>query len=57
MCIRDRDYPDIIGIGSDVNYSNFLDSDMLMDISDFDGLDDIKEAYLETCLLYTSRCV
>ena len=28
--------------------SNFLDSDMLMDISDFDGLDDIKEAYLET---------
>ena len=43
-----EDYPDIIGIGSDVNYSNFLDSDMLMDISDFDGLDDIKEAYLET---------
>ena len=31
-----EDYPDIIGIGSDVNYSNFLDSDMLMDISDFD---------------------
>ena len=28
-----EDYPDIIGIGSDVNYSNFLDSDMLMDIS------------------------
>lgn len=43
-----EDYPDIIGIGGDVNYSNFLDSDMLMDISDFDGLDDIKEAYLET---------
>ena len=43
-----EDYPDIIGIGSDVNYSNFLDSDMLMDISDFDGLDDIKEAYLKT---------
>ena len=43
-----EDNPDIIGIGSDVNYSNFLDSDMLMDISDFDGLDDIKEAYLKT---------
>lgn len=43
-----EDYPDIIGIGGDVNYSNFLDSDMLMDISDFNGLDDIKEAYLET---------
>lgn len=43
-----EDYPDIIGIGGDVNYSNFLDSDMLMDISDFDGLEDIKEAYLQT---------
>ena len=41
-----EDYPDIIGIGSDVNYSNFLDSDMLMDISDFDGLDDIKKRIL-----------
>ena len=43
-----EDYPDIIGIGGDINYSNFLDSDMLMDISDFDGLADIKEAYLQT---------
>ena len=42
-----EDYPDIIGIGGDVNYSNFLDSDMLMDISDFDGLADVKEAYLQ----------
>lgn len=43
-----EDYPDIIGIGGDINYSNFLDSDLLMDISDFDGLSDIKEAYLQT---------
>lgn len=42
-----EDYPDIIGIGGDINYSNFLDSDMLMDISDFDGLSDINAAYLE----------
>lgn len=42
-----EDAPDIIGIGGDVNYSNFLDSDMLMDISDFDGLSDIKQAYLD----------
>lgn len=42
-----EDQPDIIGIGGDVNYSNFLDSDMLMDISDFDGLGDIKQAYLD----------
>ncbi|NCB93495.1 MAG: extracellular solute-binding protein [Clostridia bacterium] len=43
-----EDYPDIIGIGGDINYSNFLDSDMLMDISDYEGLSDIKEAYLQT---------
>lgn len=43
-----EDNPDIIGIGGDINYSNFLDAQMLMDISDFDGLDDIKEKYLET---------
>lgn len=43
-----EDNPDIIGIGGDINYSNFLDAEMLMDISDFDGLEDIKENYLET---------
>lgn len=43
-----EDNPDIIGIGGDINYSNFLDAEMLMDISDFDGLLDIKENYLET---------
>lgn len=42
-----EDTPDIIGIGGDVNYSNFLDADMLMDISDFDGLKDIKQSYLD----------
>ena len=42
-----EDYPDIIGIGGDINYSNFLDSNMLMDISDYEGLDSIKDAYLE----------
>lgn len=43
-----EDNPDIIGIGGDINYSNFLDAEMLMDISDFDGLADIKENYLQT---------
>lgn len=42
-----EDNPDIIGIGGDVNYSNFIDSDMLMDISDYKGLENIKEAYKE----------
>lgn len=40
-----EDNPDIIGIGGDINYSYFLDSDMLMDISDFEGLADVKQAY------------
>ena len=42
-----EDYPDIIGIGGDINYSNFLDSDLLMDISDYEGLDSIKQTYLD----------
>lgn len=43
-----EDNPDLIGIGGDINYSNFLDAEMLMDISDFDGLSDIKENYRMT---------
>ena len=42
-----EDYPEIIGIGGDINYSNFLDAEMLMDNSDFEGLSDIKESYLK----------
>lgn len=42
-----NDYPDIIGIGGDINYSNFLDAGMFMDVSDFDGLSDIKQAYMD----------
>jgi raffinose/stachyose/melibiose transport system substrate-binding protein len=42
-----EDYPDIIGIGGDINYSSFLDADMFMDISDFDGISDIKQAYMD----------
>ena len=44
--IRD-DYPDIIGIGGYINYSNFLDADLFMDISDFEGVSDIKQAYMD----------
>ena len=63
-----EDAPDIIGIGGDINYPNFLDSEMLMDISDYRGLADINPSYLTidkqlefismngtyACLLYTS---
>lgn len=45
-----EDNPDIIGIGGDVNFSNFIDSDMLMDISDYQGLDSIKDAYCPSTL-------
>lgn len=42
-----EDYPDIVAIGGDINYSNFLDAEMFMDISDFDGVSKIKPVYME----------
>lgn len=42
-----EDYPDIIGIGGDINYSYFVDADILADISDYRGIQDINEGYLE----------
>lgn len=40
-----EDYPDIIGIGGDINYSYYVDAEILADISDYPGLSDIKPAY------------
>ena len=34
-----EDYPDIVGIGGDINYSNFLDAELFMDISDLEKLE------------------
>lgn len=42
-----EDYPDIVGIGGDINYSNFLDADLFMDISDLDVTGMVKPAYIE----------
>ena len=42
-----EDYPDIIGIGGDINYSYFVDSGILADLSDYEGLSEIKPAYLD----------
>ena len=42
-----EDYPDIIGIGGDINYSYYVDADILADISDYQGLSDIKQSYLD----------
>lgn len=42
-----EDYPDIVGIGGDINYSNFLDADLFMDISDLEETRQVKQSYLD----------
>lgn len=42
-----EDYPDIVGIGGDINFSYYVDSEILMDISDYEGLNKIKQSYLD----------
>ena len=42
-----EDYPDIIVIGGDMDYSNFLDASLFADISDLDVLSETKSAYLD----------
>ena len=42
-----EDYPDIVGIGGDINYSNFLDADLFMDISDLEEVSMVKPAYID----------
>lgn len=42
-----EDYPDIIGIGGDINYSYFVDANILADISEYEGMQDVNEGYLD----------
>lgn len=42
-----EDYPDIIGIGGDINYSYYVDAEILADVSDYPGLADVKESYID----------
>lgn len=42
-----EDYPDILGIGGDINYSYFIDSEILADVSDFDGLSEVNQGYVD----------
>lgn len=42
-----EDYPDIIGIGGDINYSYYIDAEILADVSDYEGIKDIKQSYLD----------
>ncbi len=40
-----EDYPDILGIGGDINYSYFIDAGILADVSDYSGMADINQGY------------
>lgn len=42
-----EDYPDIIGIGGDINYSYYVDAEILADVSDYEGMDSIKDSYID----------
>ncbi|WP_300846928.1 ABC transporter substrate-binding protein [uncultured Acetatifactor sp.] len=42
-----EDYPDIIGIGGDINYSYFVDAQILEDVSGYGGLASINQGYLD----------
>lgn len=42
-----EDYPDIIGIGGDATFSEFVDAGILADVSDFSGMKMIKKAYID----------
>ena len=39
--------PDIIGIGGDINYSYYVDAEILADLSDWEGMADIKQSYID----------
>ena len=42
-----ENYPDIIGIGGDMDFSNFQDAKLLADVSGYKGLASIKKAYID----------
>ncbi|HAN57719.1 MAG TPA: sugar ABC transporter substrate-binding protein [Erysipelotrichaceae bacterium] len=41
-----EDYPDMIGIGGDATFSEFVDAGILADVSDYAGLKKVKKSYL-----------
>lgn len=42
-----EDYPDIIGIGGDINYSYYVDAEILADVSEYEGMKNIKDSYVD----------
>ena len=42
-----ENYPDVIGIGGDGDYVNFVDSNILADVSGYEGLTNVKQSYTD----------
>ena len=42
-----ENYPDVIGIGGDGDYANFVDSNILADVSGYEGLTNVKQSYTD----------
>lgn len=42
-----EDYPDVVAIGGDASYADFVDSNILADMTDYPGMDNIQDAYKE----------
>ena len=42
-----EDYPDVVAIGGDASYADFVDSNILADVSGYPGMDKVQPAYQE----------
>ncbi len=42
-----EDYPDVVAIGGDASYADFVDSDILADVSEYPGMAKVQPAYQE----------
>ena len=42
-----EDYPDVVAIGGDASYADFVDSDILADVSGYPGMEKVQPAYQE----------
>lgn len=42
-----EDYPDVVAIGGDASYADFVDSNILADVTDYPGMEKVQDAYKE----------
>ena len=42
-----EDYPDVVAIGGDASYADFVDSNILADVTEYPGMANVKPAYQE----------